>query len=145
MGVELDKKMQQSVYTPEKSYKKHGIVPDFAIDNLKTKKSLFGDSKRQDGWVEGKPSRAGRGNVHERACRYFTPGLLKSLREHGNLDEGVLPFWIVLQGDITRDPKRVREIHHWFSDNKNHFFLWQDTTDATRIIEHFNKLKHILD
>ena len=54
-----------------------GVTPDFSIKNKKTGKTLFGEIKRQDGWVEGKKSNAGRGNVHERMCKLFTPGLIK--------------------------------------------------------------------
>jgi len=43
---------------------KHGIVPDYAIDNIKTKKTLYIEVKRQDGWVEGKSRSAGRGNFY---------------------------------------------------------------------------------
>ena len=35
------------------------------------------ESKRQDGWVEGGARKDGRGNAHERSCKFFTPGLLK--------------------------------------------------------------------
>jgi type II restriction enzyme MunI len=67
-----------AIYTPPAGrYGRHGIIPDFAIDNLKTKKPLYVEVKRQDGWVEGKEKSAGRGNAHERSCKFFTPGLLK--------------------------------------------------------------------
>jgi len=95
--------------------------------------------------VEGKPRKAGRGNAHERSNKLFTPGLLKLMREHGKLGADVLPFWVVFQGDIARDPKRVREIHFWYGDQLDHFFLWSNSSNGKAVISHFNKkLKHLL-
>jgi hypothetical protein len=94
--------------------KKHGVFPDFAIDNKKTGKTIYVEVKRQDGWVENKKRSAGRGNAHERLCKYFTPGLLQILRKQGKIEEPNLPFWIIFQGDITRDPCRVREVNRAF-------------------------------
>jgi hypothetical protein len=134
-----------SIYCPDETWV-HGLAPDYAIDNLTTKKILYVEVKRQDGWVEGKERKAGRGNAHERSNKLFTPGLLKLLREQGGLGEDVLPFWVVFQGDIARDPKRVREITFWYADYAAHFFMWSDGTDGQAVINHFNnKLKHLLD
>ena len=36
------------------------------------------------------------------------------MRETGKLSDEILPFWLVFVGDITRDPKRNREIAYWF-------------------------------
>src|SRR3989344_377057 len=108
--VKLSKDVLDAIYTPDLKKWRHGLVPDYAIDNKKTGKTLYVEVKRQDGWVEGKPRSAGRGNAHERSCKFFTPGLLKIMRKHGKLYGNVLPFWTVFQGDITRDPCRVREI-----------------------------------
>lgn len=93
---------------------------------------------RQDGWVEGKERKAGRGNAHERSCKYFTPGLIEELKKKGKLGEKHLPFWVVFQGDITRDPCRVREITLWYGKEKNHFFMWRNQKDITPLINHFN-------
>jgi len=109
---------------------KWGISMDFSIRNLKTRKILFGEIKRQDGWVEGKKPNDGRGNAHERSCKYFTPGLLKVIREKSRISSDILPFWIVYVGDITRDPKRNREIAFWFQDYTKNYYMWRDTTDA---------------
>lgn len=142
--INLSKEVLKVIYNPNETWK-HGIVPDYAIDNVKTEKTLYVEVKSQDGWVEGKPRNAGRGNVHERSCKFFTPGLLKILREQGNLGNNVLPFWVVFQGDIARDPKRVREIYCWYAEYSNHFFLWSNSTDDKSVISHFNnKLKHLL-
>ena len=95
--------------------------------------------------MEGKPPSAGRGNAHERSCKFFAPGLLKILRQHGNLGNDVLPFWIVFQGDIARDPKRVREITCWYAERSAHFFMWSSLKDDKALADHFNKkLKRLL-
>ena len=118
---------------------KHGIKPDYAIDNTKTKKTLYVEVKRQDGWVEGKLPSAGRGNAHERSCKFFTPGLLRILREKGKLGDDVLPFWVVFQGNVARDPKRVREVTTWYYGYSAHFFFWRKKSDKESLINHFNK------
>ena len=81
---------------------KWGIRMDFAIRNLTNDKILFGEIKRQDGWTESTNMQAGRGNAHERSCKYFTPGLMRALRQRSNISEEILPFWLVIVGDITR-------------------------------------------
>ena len=133
------------IYVPDKPIKQHGITPDYKIINSETGKILYVEVKRQDGWVEGKTRQAGRGNAHERSCKYFTPGLLKILRKKSGIKKTALPFWTVFQGDITRDPCRVREITCWFDKFQNHYFFWRNTKDPQPLIDHFEqKLKHLL-
>jgi hypothetical protein len=142
--IELSRDVLAQIYHPGVDYT-HGVIPDYAIDNTRTHKTLYVEVKRQDGWVEGKPMSAGRGNAHERSCKFFTPGLLKILREHARLGADALPFWVVFQGDIARDPKRVREITCWYAGYPAHFFFWRNTRDGTPLVEHFNRyLKHLL-
>src|SRR3989344_6937704 len=143
--IKLSGKVLADIYTPKGETWTHGVIPDYAIDNIKTKKTLYVEVKRQDGWVEGKTRSAGRGNAHERSCKFFTPGLLKILRKHGKLSNEILPFWVVFQGDITRDPCRVREITLWYDSYSAHFFMWRNTTNDKLLIKHFNnRLKHLL-
>src|SRR3989344_3103515 len=66
-GIVLDEEILKEIYTPEGETWRHGLLPDYAIINKKTKKILFVEVKRQDGWVEGKERKAGRGNAHERS------------------------------------------------------------------------------
>lgn len=124
-----------------------GVSPDFSITNTVTGKILFGEIKRQDGWVEGKKPNAGRGNVHERMCKLFTPGLIKAYRRiSGITSPDILPFWVVLEGDITRDPKRNREIAFWFDEYDKNYFMWRPNMSDEDLIEHFNRyLKPYLD
>ena len=92
-SVELDNDVKDKIYNPNIDLKKKqwGVSPDFAIENTETGKILFGEIKRQDGWVEEKKPSAGRGNAHERACKLFTPGLLKAYREIGKIsDENII-------------------------------------------------------
>ena len=126
------------IFNPDETWV-HGIIPDYAIDNVKTKKTIYTEVKSQDGWVEGKKRKDGRGNVHERSNKYFTPGLQRILREKGNIPEDVLPFWVVFQGDIARDPKRVREISLWYEGIESHFLLWHDATNPEQMLSHFEK------
>src|SRR3989338_2850413 len=143
--VRLSKEVLASIYTPKGETWRHGVIPDYAIVNSKTSKTLYVEVKRQDGWVEGKLRNAGRGNAHERSCKFFTPGLLKILRKRGKLGNNVLPFWVVFQGDIARDPKRVREVTCWYDDYSSHFFMWSNLSDEKSLTSHFNnKLKHLL-
>ena len=148
-NVNLNDNILAEIYNPEidLTKTKWGISPDFAIENTETKKILFGEIKRQDGWVEDKQPSAGRGNAHERLCKLFTPGLLKAYRKVGKIDDqSILPFWVVFEGDITRDPKRVREIAFWFDVYDKNYFMWRPNMTDQDLIEHFERfLKPYLD
>lgn len=148
-NVKLDDKTLSEIFNPNIDLEKTswGVSPDFAIENIETGKILFGEIKRQDGWVEGKNPSAGRGNAHERLCKLFTPGLLKAYRNIGGIsNEEILPFWVVFEGDITRDPKRVREITFWFDKYDKNFFMWRPNTSDEILVKHFNDyLKKYLD
>lgn len=143
-NVNLASSVSAEIYNPKEGIRRHGISPDYAIDNVDTKKILYVEVKRQDGWVEGGKRSDGRGNAHERSCKYFTPGLLDVMRKYGRLGDKVLPFWTVFLGDITRDPCRVREITLWYKGCENHFFFWRNQKDEKALLKHFNeKLKHM--
>ena len=139
----LPLKEQQQIYSPQKEYK-HGFEPDYSIENGETGKKIFIEVKRQDGWVEGLPRSAGRGNAHERLCKYFTPGLIKILRKESKIEQG-LPFWIIFIGNITRDPCRVREITCWFDIYTDHFFFWRDQNPDALCNHFIDKVAHLLD
>ncbi len=139
VDVPLSDEEISQIYTPSVTIKRHGVKPDSIIKNTRTGKSIIIELKRQDGWVENKPRSAGRGNAHERLCKYFTPGLVNKFREFCNLTPDVYPFCVVFQGDITRDPCRVREITFWFGENTANFFFWRNTADPTPLIAHFEQ------
>lgn len=123
-----------------------GISMDFAIRNTFNGKILFGEIKRQDGWIETTDMQAGRGNAHERSCKYFTPGLMRLIRKTGHLSEEILPFWPVVVGDITRDPRRNREIAYWFQEYTKNYYMWRDTDDIGDMLDFFenNLLPYLL-
>lgn len=138
VDVPLTKQELSEIYIPDTPIKRRGVSPDCLIRNVNTGKIIYIELKRQDGWVEGKKRTAGRGNAHERLCKYFTPGLLKTFRERGgHTDTSYYPFWIVFQGDITRDPCRVREITFWFQEHKANYFFWRNIADPMPLISHF--------
>lgn len=137
VDVNLEDEELAQIYVPDVKISRHGIRPDCLIRNKETGKEIYVEIKRQDGWVEGKTRHAGRGNAHERLCKYFTPGLLETLRRESGISAPEYPFWIVFEGDITRDICWVREIRFWFAGNDRNVSFWRDTTDATPIINHF--------
>ncbi len=144
-GVNLPDDVLSQIFSPDESTMKKakkrgwGVSPDFSITNTETGKILFGEIKRQDGWVEGKKPNAGRGNAHERMCKLFTPGLIKTYRRISGIDDPhILPFWVVLEGDITRDPKRNREIAFWFDEYDKNYFMWRPNMSEDDLIKHFD-------
>jgi hypothetical protein len=146
VNVELTDQELSEIHNPNVPITRHGVNPDYAITNNETNKTIYIEVKRQDGWVEGKTRADGRGNAHERSCKFFTPGLQKVLRTRGNLAENVIPFWVVFIGDITRDPCRVREVKLWYDGIPEHYFMWRDQHNSELIIEHFlNYIKPLID
>lgn len=72
-------------------------------------------------------------------CKLFTPGLIKAYRKIGGINsEEILPFWVVLEGDITRDPKRNREIAFWFDKFDKNYFMWRPNMTSQDLLDHFN-------
>ena len=107
---------------------KWGIVPEYKIQNLNTKKSIFVEVKRQKGG----------GNAHERACRYFMPALVESCRIIANQPAGVIPFWIIFSDGITQNKKGRAEIQHWFTGYERHLLLWDDYANTQMVKDHFD-------
>jgi hypothetical protein len=138
VNVALSPEDLAQIYNPSEAITRHGVFPDYAIDNNKTGKKIYVEVKRQDGWVEGKKRSDGRGNAHERSCKFFTPGLLKVLRNNSKITEPSLPFWTVFLGDITRDPCRVREVTCWYGEHKGHFFFWRQAPNPDLLFKHFD-------
>jgi len=139
VDVALSDQEISEIYIPDIEITRHGVFPDYAIDNLDTGKTIYIEVKRQDGWVEGGKRSDGRGNAHERSCKFFTPGLLGILRFHSGIEAPNLPFWTVFQGDITRDPCRVREITCWYGDFRQNFFFWRKSPDPSLLFDHFDE------
>lgn len=143
----LDAIYNVNMYNADGSPKyKWGITMDFAIRNQSNGKVLFGEIKRQDGWIETTKPASGRGNAHERSAKYFTPGLMRIIREKSHLSNDILPFWLVIVGDITRDPRRNRELAYWFQGYEGNYFMWRDPTDVGSLLDFFenNLLPYLL-
>lgn len=126
------------IYNPAEPITRHGVVPDYGITNHKTGKTIYIEVKRQDGWVEDGKRSDGRGNAHERSCKFFTPGLLEILREKSKIEPPALPFWTVFQGNIARDPCRVREVTCWYDGYEEHFFFWRQSPNPELLFVHFD-------
>lgn len=139
VDVQLKPEDLQKIYKPKEAITRHGVWPDYAIDNDKTGKTIYVEVKRQDGWVEGGKRSDGRGNAHERSCKFFTPGLLRILRQKSKITPPALPFWTVFLGDITRDPCRVREITCWYDTYTPHFFFWREAPNPDLLFKHFDE------
>lgn len=125
--VILPEEIENRIFNPGEEVvqnSKWGWVPDNSITNIKTKKKIFIELKRQDGWVEGKKPSAGRGNAHERGLKHFAPGILEKEKTESGITDGFLPFILIYVGDITRDPKRNREIYYWFKGHQDNHFMW---------------------
>ena len=72
---------------------------------------------------------------------------MNAYRQIGGItDTSILPFWVILEGDITRDPKRNREIAFWFDGYDKNYFMWRPGMSGDVLVQHFNKyLKPYLD
>ena len=124
--------------TPEQQ-KKWGIKPDASIANTKTGRTVFVEVKRQNP----------RGNAHERACKYFAPGIVAAGRRAGKIGEDDFPFFMVFTNGLKSDERYASEIAFWFSDPKNpkmkdHFLLWD--FDPGALWEFFHKkIRPVID
>lgn len=142
VDYQLSVRELSEIYVPGTPVTQHGIRPDCIIRNEETGKEIYVEIKRQDGWVEGKKRKDGRGNAHERFCKYFTPGLLRMMREESGIGAHHFPFWIIFLGDITRDICRVKEIRFWFDGIEENVTFWRDTKQSAPVVDHF--LNYIL-
>lgn len=106
----------------------YGIIPDYLIRNTETGRAVFVEIKRQDE----------RGNAHERACKYFTPGILASARQVAKQPGDAIPFWWVFTNGIATSQKYRREITHWFKGIEAHLLLWEDIDDLAVVTHHFD-------
>lgn len=114
----------------------HGIVPEAVIRNTRTERAVYVEVKRQ----------GDRGNAHERACKYFAPGIVASTRVIANQPEGVIPFWWIFTNGIARAPRYVEEIRHWFQGIQCNLLLWENIRDYEPVVDHFERcIKPMLD
>lgn len=116
------------------------IKPDAAIENTETGRTVFVEVKRQ----------RARGNAHERACKFFAPGLITAGRQHGNIRKNHLPFFWVFTNGLADSEKYRSEIAFWFSspEAENHFLLWehQNANNKVALLDFFqNNIRPVLD
>ena len=107
----------------------HGIRPDYAVRNTQSGRVIFVEIKRQ---------RAA-GNAHERACKYFTPGILGAMRDVGNHPQDTIPMWWIFTNGVATDPRYVEEIMFWFQGIEGNVLLWEGAPDAGAVTEHFDR------
>ena len=52
----------------------------------------------------------------------------------------------MIVGDITRDPRRNREIAFWFQEYTKNYYMWRDTNDIGDLLDFFenNLLPYLL-
>lgn len=114
--------------TNDETGRPQGVIPDYLIRNVETGRAVFVEIKRQ---------RAA-GNAHERACKYFSPGILMSARQIANQPDDTIPFWWVFTNGIATDARYRREIAHWFRGVEAHLLLWEDIGDPGAVKRHFD-------
>lgn len=113
-----------------------GVRPDAAVINKETGRTVFVEVKRQNP----------RGNAHERACKYFAPGLVAAARKKGNIHQDDFPFFLVFTNGLATSEKYAEEISFWFSapEVENHFLLWNG--DAGKLLDFFlHKIRPVID
>ena len=113
-----------------------GVEPDAAVTNTKTGRTAFVEIKRQ------RPA----GNAHERACKYFAPGLVLVAREKGNIHQDDFPFFLIFTNGLATNEKYMSEITFWFSapEVEKHFCLWGE--EAGELLDFFlNNIRPVID
>lgn len=94
-----------------------GIIPELSITSRATGKKVFLEVKHQQD----------AGNAHERAGKYFAPGIVRRLKKIGKLSS--FPVFFIFVGDIVDGPrsaKYIAELSTWFDDSsvKDRVLLW---------------------
>jgi hypothetical protein len=118
----------KGIYGQRTTGNPHGIRPEYAVRHKASGRTIFVEIKRQ---------RAS-GNAHERACKYFAPGIVESSRQIARLPEGTFPFWLIFTNGIATDPNYRREITHWFRGFEGHLLLWPSVDHHDALIDHFD-------
>ena len=103
-----------------------GAVPDLSVENIRNKRIVWIEIKRQNA----------KGNAHERACKYFTPGMLAKGRELGGVAR---PYFFVFSGPMVTAPKYSAELDTWFDSDgwRDHLLKWRQH-DPVELCEWFD-------
>lgn len=119
LGLDRDIHINEKPRDFAKVYQgKWGAIPDLSVRNEATGKSI---------WIEVKQQNAA-GNAHERACKYFAPGLLRLGESLGNVAR---PFFFIFAGgmvdNLPRAEKYVAELSTWFDAPgwENRLLMWR--------------------
>lgn len=121
------------LYGPQKQW---GVKPDFAVENTNTGRIVFVEVKRQHA----------EGNAHERACKFFAPGLVAAAREIGNIRLEHYPYFWVFTNGMTESERYRAIISFWFSASgaENHLLLWDKS--PVQLLDFFqDKMRPVLD
>lgn len=87
-GIENPKELR-AIYGDEHS--RYGIAPDYVFRHRGTNRSVLVEIKRQ----------RAKGNPHEWARKFMTPGILNSIRRISYQLQGVIPVWWVFTDEIA--------------------------------------------
>ena len=129
LGVDPD--LANRVARPQRRLHALGVEPDLAIRNR---------AKGTKIWVEIKWQKA-EGNAHERACKYFAPGLVSRAETLANV---VRPFYFVFAGGMVDTPGKSDKYHAaietWFDAPgwEDHVLKWVDH-DPVALCEWFEQ------
>lgn len=101
---------------------KWGIQPDFSIENTDTGKIAFFEVKSQGAY----------GNAHERACKYFAPGVERVCAPIAGFER---PFFFIFVGEILHSPSHYAQIISWFNapGYRDRVLMWEDRSIPTLI------------
>jgi hypothetical protein len=100
-----------------------GIIPELSIQNNATGKKIFVEVKHQQD----------AGNAHERAGKYFAPGIVRRLKRIGKVT-GFPVFFIFVGGivDGRKSAKYIAELSTWFDEPsvRDRVLLWHNRDEA---------------
>ena len=86
------------------------------------------------------------GNAHERACKYFMPGVVKSIQAIAKQPADVYPVWVLFTNGLAKSSKMRQEIQHWFRGIERNVLLWEGFPDDEIVISHFEQhIRPLLD
>ena len=109
-NVDLEESTLSQIYNPNETWS-HGIIPDYAIDNTKTNRTIYTEVKSQDGWVEGKDRKAGRGNVQRDQTNISPQACKKYLEIKEIFQNELFPFGLyfkVILHEIQKELGKFR-------------------------------------
>ena len=133
--IEAKPKLAKNIYG-----QRRGIVPESAIANKANGRIALIEVKRQND----------DGNAHERAGKYFFPGIRERLQQICN-SGGRYPVFFIFTNGIARSPRYHSELKTWFDAPnidpliQHHLLIWENRK-IELLLEFFDeKIKCYLD